>query len=98
MTARLPTMPTVDRAVQADRPEESPRRPLRSCVHEIPYSTRPQGDRSLTGEGALTMQRLVRPQRNLAPRDMTQPGHANRHALAGQPDRPGVAAMTAPGN
>ena len=42
------------------------------------------------------MQRLVRPQGNLALRDMANPGHANRHALAGQPDRPGVAAMTAP--
>ena len=27
---------------------------------------------------------------------MANPGHANRHALAGQTDRPGVAAMTAP--
>ena len=42
------------------------------------------------------MQRLVRPQWNLALRDMANPGHANRHALAGQPDRPGVATMTAP--
>ena len=42
------------------------------------------------------MQRFVRPQWNLALRDMANPGHANRHALAGQPDRPGVAPMTAP--
>ena len=42
------------------------------------------------------MQRLVRPQRQLAPRDMANPRHANRHALAGQPNRPGIAAMTAP--
>ena len=47
-------------------------------------------------DGAIAMQRLVRPQWNLALRDMANPGHANRHALAGQPDRPGVAPMTAP--
>ena len=41
------------------------------------------------------MQRFVRPQWNLALRDMANPGHANRHALAGQPDRPGVAPMGA---
>ena len=45
---------------------------------------------------ALPMQRLIRPQRHLAPRDMANPGHANRHALARQADRLGVAAMTAP--
>ena len=42
---------------------------------------------------ALPMQRLIRPQRHLAPRDMANPGHVNRHALARQADRPGVAAM-----
>ena len=47
-------------------------------------------------DGAIAMQRLVRPQWNLALRDMANPGHANRHALAGQPDRPGVAPMPAP--
>ena len=47
-------------------------------------------------DGAIAMQRFVRPQWNLALRDMANPGHANRHALAGQPDRPGVAPMTAP--
>ena len=42
------------------------------------------------------MQRLVGPQRHLAPRDMANPWHANWHALAGQTDRSGVAAMTTP--
>ena len=41
------------------------------------------------------MQRRVRPQRNLAARDTTNPRYANRHALPRQAHRPGVAAVTA---
>ena len=35
---------------------------------------------------------IKRTLRHLAPRDMANPWHANWHALAGQTDRPGVAA------
>ena len=41
------------------------------------------------------MQRLIRPQRNLAPSEATNPGHANRHALPRETHRPRVTAVTA---
>ena len=41
-------------------------------------------------DGAIAMQRLVRPQWNLALRDMANPGHANRHARPANPTVPGL--------
>ena len=44
----------------------------------------------------IATHRLVGPQRDLAPRDVANAGHTNRHTLPRQTHRPRVAAVTAP--
>ena len=63
-------------------PWESPRRPPRRLRHEIPYSTR-LSNRSLTARDRHAAPRTTAGE-SRALRDMANPGHANRHALAGQ--------------